>query len=115
MKKSELKQLIKEVIESTMQESSPPGFPKDLHDKIVKQYGKTPKAYATMWALHNKGNLEEVTWGGNTKDLAKSLAGKTVKKASFDEVANDLIIVFTDNTYIHIDGSLDRINFSMPK
>lgn len=35
-------------------ESTPPNFPADLKKKIFKQYGKSPKAYATMWALHKK-------------------------------------------------------------
>lgn len=39
-----------------MNEGTPPGFPKDIKAKIIKKYGKTPKAYATMWTLHKKLN-----------------------------------------------------------
>lgn len=46
--------------ESTL-ESAPPGFPQDLEAKIKNQYGAdSPKAYATMWKIHNKGWVDEV-------------------------------------------------------
>lgn len=47
---------------SGMNEGTPPGFPKDIKAKIIKQYGETPKAYATMWTLHKKlkNKLEEM-------------------------------------------------------
>lgn len=66
MKRSELKQLIREAVEEVMQEfaplgvaekqqlheKSPPDFPKALHDKLLKQYkGEEEKAYATMWKI----------------------------------------------------------------
>lgn len=61
MKKSDLSILIREVLTEvtscgSMTEVSPPDIPKSIHDKIIKQYGDTPKAYATMWAIHNKKN-----------------------------------------------------------
>jgi len=39
-----------------LKEVAPPNFPKELHDKILSQYkGNSEKAYATMWAITNKG------------------------------------------------------------
>jgi hypothetical protein len=38
---------------SPVEESAPPGFPKALVDRLIKQYGEGPKAYATMWKMHN--------------------------------------------------------------
>lgn len=71
MKKSELQQLIRETVSEVFNElredisfsggnaeecneSSPPNFPPALKKKLIKQYGDTPKAYATMWTLHKK-------------------------------------------------------------
>lgn len=67
MKRSELKQIIRESVEEVMKEfaplgvadeaqqlneKSPPHFPKALHDKLLKQYkGEEDKAYATMWKI----------------------------------------------------------------
>lgn len=50
-----------ELDKDTKTESAPPGFPQDLENKIKKQYGSdSPKAYATMWKIHNKGWVKEV-------------------------------------------------------
>ena len=38
---------------SPVEESAPPGFPKALVDRLINQYGEGPKAYATMWKMHN--------------------------------------------------------------
>jgi hypothetical protein len=52
---------------SKMQEVAPPGFGpgkvhSDIYNKVKKQYGTdSPKAYATMWAIHNK--MTEVAEG----------------------------------------------------
>jgi uncharacterized protein YukE len=67
MKRSELKNIIREVVEEVMKddfaplgvaqewrldEKTPPDFPKALHDKLLKQYkGEEDKAYATMWKI----------------------------------------------------------------
>lgn len=70
MKRSELKQIIRESVEEAMaeinggpqglgvaqewrlDEKTPPNFPKKLHDKLLNQYkGDEEKAYATMWKL----------------------------------------------------------------
>lgn len=65
MKRSELKDIIREsvqevlkefaplgVAETRLDERTPPNFPKALHDKLLKQYkGEEEKAYATMWKL----------------------------------------------------------------
>jgi hypothetical protein len=42
------------VSENELEEISPPHFPAKIKSKVINQYGKTPKAYATMWAIHNK-------------------------------------------------------------
>jgi len=39
---------------SGINEATPPNFPADLKNKIIKKYGKSPKAYATMWTLSKK-------------------------------------------------------------
>jgi hypothetical protein len=50
--------------DSTVNEVAPPGFPQDLEKKLKKQYGSdSSKAYKTMWALHNKGQVKEVVEG----------------------------------------------------
>ena len=67
MNKSELKKIIREVVEEVMKddfaplgvaqewrldEKAPPDFPKKLHDKLLKQYKDDEgKAYATMWKI----------------------------------------------------------------
>jgi hypothetical protein len=67
MKRSELKNIIREVVEEVMKddfaplgvaqewrldEKAPPDFPKKLHDKLLKQYKDDEgKAYATMWKI----------------------------------------------------------------
>jgi hypothetical protein len=67
MNKSELKNIIREVVEEIMKddfaplgvaqewrldEKAPPDFPKKLHDKLLKQYKDDEgKAYATMWKI----------------------------------------------------------------
>ena len=53
MKKSDLKEIIREAImEMALTEKTPPNFPKKLHDKLLKQYsGDKSKAYATMWKI----------------------------------------------------------------
>lgn len=75
MKRSELKNIIREVVEEVMKddfaplgvanewrldEKTPPNFPKALHDKLLKQYSDDKsKAYATMWKIFyakNEGN-----------------------------------------------------------
>lgn len=72
MKKSELKAVIREVVEEVMKdqfsplgvadesrldEKTPPNFPPALEKKLLAQYKDTPqKAYATMWTIHNKKN-----------------------------------------------------------
>lgn len=81
MKRSELKQIIRQVImeqfaphgvaeTGMLQEKSPPNFPKALHDKLLKQYkGEEEKAYATMWKIfyekekgHKKVNEMWTAW-----------------------------------------------------
>jgi hypothetical protein len=85
MKRSELKQIIREVVEEVMKddfaplgvadesrldEKTPPNFPKKLHDKILNQYkGEEEKAYATMWKIfyekekgHKKVNEMWTAW-----------------------------------------------------
>jgi hypothetical protein len=54
MKKSSLFKFITESINEAMAESTPPHFPGKLKQKLISRYGETPKAYATMWALHKK-------------------------------------------------------------
>ncbi len=62
MKKSELTQIIREAVDEVLKsmdktnESSPPNFPEALKKKLISKYGKTPKAYATMWTLSKKMN-----------------------------------------------------------
>lgn len=71
MKRSELKNLIREAVEEVMKEFSPlgvadegklnekapPQFPRALEKKLLKQYKDKPqKAYATMWKIHNAKN-----------------------------------------------------------
>jgi hypothetical protein len=67
MKRSELKNIIREVVEEVMKddfaplgvaqeqrldEKTPPNFPKKLHDKLLNQYkDDESKAYATMWKI----------------------------------------------------------------
>lgn len=65
MNKTELRSLIREAVEEVMQEfaplgvaeqtlneKAPPGFPKKLQDKLLKQYkGNEDKAYGTMWKI----------------------------------------------------------------
>ena len=40
--------------DDSIEESAPPGFPPSLRAKLLKRYQNPRKAYATMWALHNK-------------------------------------------------------------
>ncbi len=72
MNKSELKNIIREVVEEVMKddfaplgvaqewrldEKAPPDFPKKLHDKLLKQYKDDEgKAYATMWKIFHAKN-----------------------------------------------------------
>lgn len=74
MKKTELRNLVREAIEEVMKEfaplgvadesrldeKAPPHFPRALEKKLLAQYKDTPqKAYATMWKIHkakNEGN-----------------------------------------------------------
>jgi hypothetical protein len=72
MKRSELKNIIREVVEEVMKddfaplgvaqewrldEKAPPDFPKKLHDKLLKQYKDDEgKAYATMWKIFHAKN-----------------------------------------------------------
>ena len=72
MNKSELKKIIREVVEEVMKddfaplgvaqewrldEKAPPDFPKKLHDKLLKQYKDDEgKAYATMWKIFHAKN-----------------------------------------------------------
>lgn len=50
--------------ENIMNEVAPPGFPESLAKKLGKQYGdKSPKKFATMWKIHNKGWVKEVMNG----------------------------------------------------
>ena len=60
--KQNLKDIIKECISEILRESAPPGLSKSIIHKVEKQYGKdSPKAYATMWAIHNKQkNVSEI-------------------------------------------------------
>lgn len=90
MKRSELKQIIRESVEEVMKEfaplgvadeaqqlneKSPPNFPKALHDKLLKQYkGEEDKAYATMWKIfyekekgHKKVNEMWMGWEAKGK------------------------------------------------
>ena len=81
MNKTNLKSLISEVVNEVMTETTPPNFPKNLRDKLVKQYGETPKAYATMWSIHNKKNEGDATaskiyeLGGMTAGLVNRAEG----------------------------------------
>jgi len=44
-----------DMYKKSVSESTPPGFPEKLADKILKQYKDTPqKAYATMWSIDKK-------------------------------------------------------------
>lgn len=57
-----LKEMTAESVQKMMTEKAPPGFPEDLAQKLGKQYGKdSPKKFATMWKIHNKGWVEEIT------------------------------------------------------
>lgn len=76
MKKTELKSLIRNTILEAVNESTPPGFPKKIADKILKRYKDAPqKAYATMWSLHNKhkGKLEEMwaAWESKNQPISE--------------------------------------------
>jgi len=89
MNKSELKKIIREVVEEVMKddfaplgvaqewrldEKAPPNFPKKLHDKLLKQYKDDEgKAYATMWKIFhakNSGNkkIDEMWMAFEGKD-----------------------------------------------
>jgi hypothetical protein len=89
MKRSELKNIIREVVEEVMKddfaplgvaqewrldEKAPPNFPKKLHDKLLKQYKDDEgKAYATMWKIFhakNSGNkkIDEMWMAFEGKD-----------------------------------------------
>ncbi len=89
MNKSELKNIIREVVEEVMKddfaplgvaqewrldEKAPPNFPKKLHDKLLKQYKDDEgKAYATMWKIFhakNSGNkkIDEMWMAFEGKD-----------------------------------------------
>ena len=73
-----IKNAVNEMMDDVMDESTPPNFPKSLKGKIVRQYGKTPKAYATMWAIHNKKNEGDARinemWGAwESKDMKNEL------------------------------------------
>jgi hypothetical protein len=88
MNKSELKNIIREVVEEVMKddfaplgvaqewrldEKAPPNFPKKLHDKLLKQYKDDEgKAYATMWKIFHAKN------SGNKKidEMWKVFEGK---------------------------------------
>jgi nitric oxide reductase activation protein len=70
MKKYELTKLIRETVTEVFNEAehnsefnnniqqtnegTPPNFPPALKKKLISKYGKTPKAYATMWTLSKK-------------------------------------------------------------
>jgi hypothetical protein len=72
MNKSELKNVIRLIVEEVMKddfaplgvaqewrldEKAPPDFPKKLHDKLLKQYKDDEgKAYATMWKIFHAKN-----------------------------------------------------------
>ncbi len=72
MNKSELKNIIRLIVEEVMKddfaplgvaqewrldEKAPPDFPKKLHDKLLKQYKDDEgKAYATMWKIFHAKN-----------------------------------------------------------
>ena len=57
-----LKEITSEGVRQMMSEKAPPGFPEDLAQKLGKQYGSdSPKKFATMWKIHNKGWVEEIT------------------------------------------------------
>jgi hypothetical protein len=63
--KAEIKSVLSEVVwqqnNAAMTETAPPDFPADLEQKIKRQYGSdSPKAFATMWKIHNKGWVDEI-------------------------------------------------------
>lgn len=95
--------------ECTLDEKSPPNFPKKLYNKIKKQYpGNDEAAYATMWKIHNKmeervlemqNKLEETSgtggmslgagppqvanWGKGTTKAGDDKMRKTAEKAGY--------------------------------
>ncbi len=46
--------VLERVCQSRVQEKAPPGFDKKLYKELIDRYGKTSRAYATMWTIHNK-------------------------------------------------------------
>ena len=87
-----------------LSETVPPNFPKDLRDKLIKQYGNSEKAYATMWSLHNKhGDSLEEAWNSmrethtaidtiNATDHSHQASDEQGKpKKSPDEVGQDSV------------------------
>jgi len=93
MKKTEIQKLIRESINEMMTETAPPNFPKSLHDKLIKHYGETPKAYSTMWAIHNKKNEGDVRvnemWAAwENKDVSEDHDPDQDERDDFDRKIN---------------------------
>ena len=105
MNKSELRSLIREAVEEvvqefaplgvadegTLNEKAPPGFPKKLQDKLLKQYkDDEDKAYGTMWKIfyakekgHKKINEMWTAWeDGEGADVE---GGSAEQNADHDE------------------------------
>lgn len=45
---------LEEFYQSHIDEKAPPGFDKKLYKELIDRYGRTSRAYATMWTIHNK-------------------------------------------------------------
>jgi len=93
MKKSDLKNLIKQIVteaiglgvaEGNLQESAPPDFPPALEKKLLSQYKDNPPiAYATMWKMHNakkKGHakVNEMWAAWEAKGMNEDVSGMNV-------------------------------------
>lgn len=107
MKRSELKSVIREAVEEVMKEfaplgvadetkldeTTPPNFPKALHDKLLKQYKDDKgKAYATMWKIfyakdkgHKKIDEMWTAWEAKSKTNEESAPEQTEKPVSQEE------------------------------
>jgi hypothetical protein len=103
MTKLNLKKLVFETIGESLDvvdnldEAAPPYFPKELVDKIIKQYGDTPETYEKMWKIYKKyGNkIQEmwIAWENKNKNTTmkmselKQLIGKIVIESMQEKVS----------------------------